>query len=177
MAKIIRLCLYIVICLTFNACVSTPVIAVKREYQYQYTLYKTTDNTTPAANTPYYLSIKDFALSNQPKKSYDGVTNAQGQTIVVHSDREIKPEDVTLSERFGEGDFGEIFQVFDSEEVTASPTAYRITIHCPKKPAQTILGVTNRNGFTKYIATKEACKLKLSLDPIASALLKVGRTQ
>ncbi len=161
--------------ISLAACTSVkhPKPQKTKKFLYQYTLYSTDTkqgkeviNETGGhswvlAHTPYFLEIHNHPLTDTQKGSYNGVTDSNGKTITVLSDKEIEIEDVTLTERYGEGDLGQLFVITDQNQEPIEGMSYHITVKCPNSKLVIINGQTNSMGFTKYIASTQVCDLLL----------------
>jgi len=144
------------------SCVSAPSASTK-QFSYQYTLKTSKDGVSfdVAPNTPYYLAIINHPEISDKSKQ-DGITDKDGKTRIIFSDFPIKESDVTLTERYGDGSFGETFQLLLPSDDPWQKLDYIISIKCPNKKEQTTGGFTSEQGYTKYVATNQACELKVS---------------
>ena len=150
------------------ACAATPDTAVIGEgaFEYQYTLYEarpageSSTQKIVARNTPYRLFLIDGSIGGQP--FYHGVTDNDGKTIIVRSETEIKPENVVLVKRIGDGSWGHMFVLnYDASTVPVAGRPYRLTMKCPHQPKRTYKGYTDAQGNTLYITSDQICKLSI----------------
>ncbi|CUI98301.1 putative PEP-CTERM system TPR-repeat lipoprotein [Achromobacter kerstersii] len=115
-------------------------------------------DAAPAPNTPYrlFLTGKQESIHNTPSQDgiLHGVTDADGRTAWVWTDKPHDSDDFTLIRRVGDGAWGHFFQLHSSsrerEPVPAWP--YVLTMHQRWGEQWVDLGYTTRQGATAYFS-------------------------
>lgn len=164
-----------VLALGLSACATNypqPTSAKPGMFEYQYTLYETRPaaelgaTRIPARNTPYRLFLLDNRNVFDNQSVYHGKTDNDGKTIVVHSATEIKPEDVVLVKRVGDGKLGRMFTlILANTNDPAAGMLYQIEMRCPKQPLRTYKGYTDDQGNSIYITNDRVCEVNLQTLP------------
>ena len=150
------------------ACASNPSKSIGHgAYQYQYTLYETrpaSEQDKPkktARNTPYRLFLIDRDIDDG-QKVYHSRTDDEGKTVIVHSETEIKPEDIVLVKRIGDGAFGTMFALtIQGTNQALAGHPYKMHLKCPNQPTRIFEDYTDEQGNSAYITNDVICDASL----------------
>ncbi|WMD20040.1 hypothetical protein RAS12_26065 [Achromobacter seleniivolatilans] len=133
------------------------------------TLHNNRDGA-PAPNTPYRLFLSGKGESIQDTPSQDGilhgVTDDQGRTAWVWTDKPHADEDFTLLRRIGDGGWGSFFQLNSSQDRSPLPAwPYIMTMNTRWGEQWVDLGYTTNQGGTAYFSHDiPATSISLSVD-------------
>lgn len=117
----------------------------------------------PLPNTPFYLVIvKDTEIDPAFKKPLFGITDDQGRAAHIVSRTQLTPSDYVLVQRVGSGEYGKYFALLGAGNAIPVPKGNYTLSGCPDTPEYN--GISNKQGYTVFYASKQPCNVKLSID-------------
>ncbi|EGY52640.1 hypothetical protein [Neisseria shayeganii] len=121
-------------------------------------------NGTPLANQDYALSHSSVDLSfvAEPKKVFQGTTDAQGRTAVFAFGKPVPAAGWNLRPRTGSGPLGEQMVVRD-DEGPMKDFHYALLV-CEGDTPYIYRGITDASGQTAYVATVKPANITLYAD-------------